>query len=216
MMKLDKTKWTRAAAWAGLSLLSLSVTGSTCLVDKTIEVTAGAEITAEFEARGIVNTFDETRTVDVSTDADLRQVLDDNGFEDEVVAYIEGAFVRVIRKDASATDRTVTGSVTVQKGTGGGTELDLIQNRTVAVNDSALATWTPVPLETAGVTLLNQALADYLLDVYVGAPAPRVPVLTFHSSGTSDPQGVRSDFDWEVKVVMTLVGKKDVTVVDPL
>jgi hypothetical protein len=216
MKSMKMTAWKRAGAWAGLLVLCLSLTGETCTVDKTIEVTVGAEVITKFEARGRINTFDDDRTVDVSSDADIRQILEDNGFDDEVVAYIEGAFVRVIKQDNNATDRTVTGTVTVERGTGGGTPVDLIRDQSAAVNDSSLATWVPVPLESAGVSLMNTALAQYLVDLYFGDPNPEEPVLTFHIDGVSTPQGVRSDFDWEVKVIMTLVGKRTVTVVDPL
>jgi hypothetical protein len=216
MKKQFDPKWKRAAAWAGLFVLCLGLTGETCTVDKDIEVTAGAEVVATFEARGQVNTFDDSRTVDVATDADLRQILDDNGFDTQVVAYIEGAFVRVIKQDNNATNRTVTGSVTVEEGPGGGTPVNLILNQSASINDAALATWTPVPLESAGVSLINAALAQYLLDIYLGDPNPEEPVLTFHVNGVSTPQGITSDFDWQVKVIMTLVGKKKITVIDPL
>jgi hypothetical protein len=208
--------WKRVASWAGLFVLCLTLTGETCTVDKTIEVTAGAEVIAQFEARGQINTFDESRTVDLATDADLREILEDNGFEDEVVAYIESAFVRVIKRDNGAAGRTVTGTVTVETGSGGGTPVNLILNQSAQINDEALAEWTAVPLESAGVNLINAALTQYLLEIYLENPNPQEPVLTFHVNGVSTPQDVTSDFDWEVKVVMTLVGKKEITVIDPL
>jgi hypothetical protein len=216
MRRITMTPWKRAGSWAALLVLCLALTGETCTVDKTIEVTVGAEVIARFEARGSINTFNDDYTVNVATDADIRQVLEDNGFEDEVVAYIEGAFVRVTKQDNNATPRTVTGTVTVEEGPGGGTPVDLLVNASAAVNDPALANWIPVPLQSAGVDLMNDALEEYLLDLYLGDPSPDEPVLTFHISGVSEPPQVETNFDWEVKVIMTLVGKKDVTVVDPL
>lgn len=208
--------WMRAGAWIGLGLLCLSVTGETCTEDRDIEVTVGAEIMARYEARGIINTFDGTHTVNVVSDADLARILEDNGFEDQVVAYIEGAMVRVVQRDNGAPGRTVEGTVTVQLGAGGGPESNLIVQQTATINDPALANWVPVPLEPAGLNLINQALTSYLVQVANGNPNPVEPVLTFHSYGNSSPQGVSSSFDWEVKVIMTLVGTKTVTIIDPI
>lgn len=211
-----KNTWKRGLAWSALGLLCLAMTGETCTEDRDIEVTVGAEITARYEARGVINNFDGYYTVNIVSDADIAQILEDNGFEDDVIAYIEGAMVRVVQRDNGAPGRTVQGTVTVQLGAGGGPESNLILSQSAAINDPALASWVPVPLEPAGLNLINQALTSYLLQVAAGNPNPVEPVLTFHSSGTSNPQGVSSDFDWEVKVIMTLVGTKKVTVIDPI
>ena len=180
-----------------------------------IEIVVGAEVGAEFQARGSINTFNDEAVLNVATDADLRQILDDNGFEGLVVAQIEAAFVRVTKQDDNAADRTVTGTVTVRR-TGTVVESALITNVTEPINDASLADWQPVPLETAGVSLINQAMAEYLLDLYNNVAVPREPNLTFTISGTSSPQGVTTNFDWEVKVKMNLVGSKSITVIEPI
>ncbi len=214
MQHANRNHLKRALSWIGLAVLSLSVTGETCTKDRDVQVTVGAEVVATFEARGVTNAFDGERQVNVETDADIQQILDDNDFEGQVIAYIESAFVRVIRQDSNTSERTVTGSVTVRR-QGDVAEQPLITGQSAEINDPALAEWAPVPLEASGVNLINEALQEYLLGIFQGgSPAP--PLLVFHASGVSEPQGVESDFDWQVKVVMTLVGTKEITIIEPL
>lgn len=205
----------RIFSWVGFLVLCMGLTGETCTEERGIDVVVGAEVVAAFEARGILNTFNDQVTVNIATDADIKQILEDNGFEDRVIANIEAAFVKVVKRDTNATDRTVTGSVTVSPA-GINAPVPLITNASEAVNDESLADWKPVPLEAAGVNLINEALLNYLLDIYNGVANPREPNLTFAITGVCSPPNVQTDFDWEVKVRMTLVGKKEVTVIDPI
>lgn len=215
MKRSNRINGKRILSWAGFLVLCLGLTGETCTEERNIDVVVGAEVIAGFEARGILNNFDDQVTVNVATDADIRQILDDNGFEGKVIANIEAAFVKVIKRDQNAANRTVTGSVTVAPA-GGGTPAPLITNASEAVNDESLADWKPVPLQAAGVDLINQALLNYLTDIFNGVPNPREPNLTFAITGVCTPQNIQTDFDWQVKVRLTLVGKKEVTVVDPI
>ncbi len=214
-MKIDRSSVKRALSWAGFLALCAGLTGETCTEDRTIEIVVGAEIVAAFEARGIINTFEETASYDIANEAEIRDILDDNGFESLVIANIEAAFVRVTKRDENATDRTVTGSVEVRR-TEDPVFVDLISDASEAVNDESLADWKAVALEAAGVNLINQALQDYLADLYNEVADPREPNMTFRITGTCEPQGVETDFDWEVKVRLTLVGERTVEVIDPI
>ncbi len=202
-----------ALRWVGLAVLFLGLTGETCTEDREIEVVVGASVFATFEARGIVNTFHGEKVVDIATDADVRQILEDNGFEGHVIVRIESAFYRVVKKDQNATDRTVTGTVTVRRE--GGADMPLLSG-SAPVNDDALAAWTPAPLDAAGVTLINATLQDWVNQIVAGNPNPPSPVVIFTTDGTSSPQNISTDFDWEIQVKMTLAGKKTVKVIEPI
>ena len=205
---------TRALAWLGLVALSLPLTGGTCTEDRTIQVAANAEVTVTYPARDAIGSFEGSWLVNLATEADIGEILKDNGFEGRVVAYIEGAFVRVTRRDDVAAERTVTGTVAVAEN--GGAEFPLITDQSFVVEDPSEAEWRPVPLEEPGVSLIHDALEEYLTDIYEGQPEPTEPVLRFHVSGALEPQGVASDFDWEVRMVVVLIGEREVTIVDPL
>ena len=196
--------------WSAFLVLCVGLSGQTCLDERCVELVVGATVTAPFQARGSENVHQDTEVVDLIENADIKQVLADNGFEDMVVAYIESVFYRVTKQDAGAANRTVSGYVTVDG-------MNLIEYQAVAVNNPALADWTPSPLEQPGVDYINSKLLDYFYDIFVnGIPDPPHPVVTFECAGTSTPQDIPTNFDWEVRVKLVLVGENCLEVVDPL
>jgi len=210
MKRMNRTKAKKVLRWAGFFVLCVGLTGETCLEERGVEVVVGASVTAPFEARGEQNVHHDTYVANLIENADVQQILEDNGFEDMVAAYIESAFYRVTKQDAGAADRMVSGYITVDG-------KNLIQYASIAVNDPTLADWTPVPLVEEGVDYINGLLADYFIEMFVnGNPNPPEPMVTFECGGTSEPQGTPTDFDWEIRVKLVLVGKTEVEVLDPL
>ncbi|MBD3161387.1 MAG: hypothetical protein GF346_04205 [Candidatus Eisenbacteria bacterium] len=201
---IDRMKRLRALRWAGFLVLCLGLTGETCLEEKGIDVVVGANVTALFEARGSENVYNDQTVVNLTEDADIQQILEDNGFDEKVVGRIESAFYRVVKQDAGAPDRTVSGEITVDGNT-------LIEYQSVWVNDPELADWTAAPLTQEGVDYINQILETYFTDIFLGN-VPTDPVVTFSISGTSTPTNVETNFDWEIRVKLTLVGKQYVEV----
>jgi len=209
MKKINRAGTFRALRWAGFLVLCFGLTGETCLKDRVVELVVGAEIIAEFQARGSENHHSSDDVVNLIENADIQDALTKNGFEGLVVGYIQSVFYRVVREDP-ATDRTVSGFVTVDG-------LNLIEYTSVAVNDPSLAMWTPAPLEQSGVDYMNGLLADYFEALLIdGNPSPPEPTVTFHSEGVSSPTDVPTNFDWEIRVVLTLVGVTEVTVIEPI
>ena len=204
----DRMKQKRAVRWAGLVVLCLGLTGQTCLEEKGVDIVVGANVIAAFEARGSENVYSDETVVNLTDEADIERILEDNGFDDKVLGRIESAFYRVVKQDQGASDRTVSGEITVDGNT-------LIAYQSVWVNDPTLADWTPAPLTQAGVDYINQRLEQYFTDIFLGNPLTD-PVVTFRIEGTSTPATVATNFDWEVRVKLTLVGKKYVKVPDPL
>ena len=210
MKKMNRSDVMKVLRWAGFLVLCVGLSGQTCLDERCVEMVVGATITASFEARGSENVHNDVAVVDLIDNADIKQVLADNGFEDMVVAYIESVFYRVTKRDAGAPDRTVSGYVTVDG-------MNLIEYQSVAINDPTLADWTPAPLEQAGVDYINGLLLNYFMDIFInGIPDPPHPIVDFECAGTSEPQGVPTDFDWEVRVKIVLVGENCLEVVDPI
>jgi hypothetical protein len=210
MKKMNRSDVMKVLRLTVLIVLYIGLTGQSCLEDRCVDLVVGANVTAPFEARGSGNVYSDVVVVDLVNNADIQQVLEDNGFDDMVVAYLESAFYRVTKQDAGASDRTVSGAVTVDG-------RDLILYQSVAVNDPALANWVPVELQAAGVDYINGLLLTYFTDIFInGNPDPPHPVVTFECGGTSDPQEVPTNFDWEARVKLTLVGKTCLQVIDPL
>jgi hypothetical protein len=194
----------RLFRFLGLALFFLGLTGTTCIEERIVEVVVGGELIAEFDATGQVNVFDDAESILIDDQVNLDEILQENGIESIQDVSVQSAFFRVTQKDPTP-GRTISGAVTV--GRDGNPESELIHYSSVMVNDDAHIDWTPVPLEQAGVDVLNSILDELV----TGASNLAV---TFHSSGTSTPLNVESNFRYEVKVRFNVVGLVKVDVVD--
>lgn len=188
----------------GLAILFLGLTGTTCIEERVVEVVVSSELVAEFVAAGQINVYDDEKSILIDDQINLDQILQDNGIESIKEISVQSAFFRVTQQDP-APGRTISGTVTLRRA--GDPESALIQYSSVLVNDPVNASWTPVPLEQAGVDVLNSLLVQLL------AGSTNLAV-TFHSSGTSTPLGVGTDFRYAVKVRFNVVGVVKVKVVD--
>jgi hypothetical protein len=206
MNKITNPKQTLTIArWLALGILVLGLTGATCTEERGVDIVVTTELIAQFQADGSINVIHDEQTVDVTDEIDLQSILDDNGYDEVKSGKIESAFYRVIEKDP-VDGRTISGDVTVRKDPG--TDQTLISYTNVAVNDPALEDWTPVPLEAAGVAVMNQAINSVIADLPTS--------LTFTADGTSNPQGSPTNFVWEVKLRVNFIVTKTVEVIDPI
>lgn len=191
--------------WMLLGVLFIGLTGATCTEEKDIEIVVTTEITAHFVADGQINVINDSVEINVTEEIDLDQILADNGYDEVKSGSVEGALYRVVEKDPVA-NRTISGTVGV--GPSGGTGQTLIEYQSVAVNDPSLEEWTPVPLESGGVAVMNGAIAN----VIAGLPVN----LTFTVDGTSTPQGQETNFAWDVKLRLKFIVTKNVEIIDPI
>jgi hypothetical protein len=198
----------RGLQWGGLTLLCVGLMGADCLEERGIEIVAGANVESCFEARGSDNTFSETRTIDLVADADIRKILDDNGFDGKVVGQLESAFFIITKPE---TGRVISGSVTVN----GQPFIGSQDFNNIAIDEPEYSDWSGVELQEPGVNEINAILEEYFTAVYNGTNPPPTTV-TIEIDGVSTPVDVATDFDWCVRLKLTLVGKKEIEVIDPL
>jgi hypothetical protein len=193
---------------------ALSLTGCPLIPEineKIIELVAGGSTTVSFEALGTLNVHDDTETVDISADFDLQQVLDDAGIDvsDVTDVSVSGVSYRVTKVDPEPNRQITNGNVTVARG--GGAEQAIITNFDVMVN--AATNWETAPVSAAGITLMNQLLDDLLLEAQTGVPASNTAI-TYHVTGNSLPGNIGTDFVWEIKVDVNVVGTVTIDVVE--
>jgi len=196
----------------GLAALSM---GAGCplvpkISDKVIELAVGGSTTTTWGASGLIDVYSDNQTVDLST-LDLPSIISGAGIDASDIESVKvvGISYRVTRKDPLTTRTIQGGTVSVQRT--GGAVTPLVTSFSVRVDADSLATYQTAPLDAAGVTVLNGILADLLLDAQ-GTPASNTSV-KYVVAGTSTPVGVNSDFEWQLKLDVSIVGKKKIKVV---
>ena len=208
MKVLQANSKKRVLRFAGLGLLILAVTGSTCTKDVNSEIVISVDVTAPFHAEGKTNQYSDTAHVDLGAEVNLPKILADNGIESIQEIAVESVFYDVTVPD-SVTTRTVTNNlITVHKDQGA--ESTLFQVTSVLVDDPAIRdpNWGTAPLERGGVNVLNAALAELVHNT-------GDPQLTFRLGGTSSPTNVKTNFWWQARVRLKVVGVRKVTVLSP-
>ncbi len=201
---------------AGLALVALTAMGSGCplipeVKEKTIELAIGGSTTADFEAVGLINFHNDTQVVDLSEGIDLAALVDDAGIDVSNVKDIKisGLSYRTTRPDPTAGRAIVDGSVTVARGAGA--PVSLVDSFDADVNSAT--SFQTAPVNPAGVALLNGVLADLLNELKTRTPATNT-VLTIHVTGGSSPSGIATDFEYQLKLDVSMVGTIDVSVVE--
>ena len=107
--------------------------------------------------------------------------------------------------------------VTVQRFTGlppGGTsigdEVVIVQNVNELVNE--VIEFKPAEISSEGVDLINGMLEEYLAAVQARVN-PSNMTIKYHVTGQSFPQGIATNFRWELKIDISIVGKVKVDVI---
>ncbi len=194
-----------------LSLAALALTAqvmaSGCLLfpelkDKIVELATTGTVTADFHAQGIVNTYTEIKTINIRDSVDIAKVLTDAGIDvaDVKKITVGGVAYRITVADPTTGRQITNGSITVQRQ--GGLAADLVTNLTA--NADAVTGWITPTLDPAGVTELNNLLADILTELQGGAAANEV--ITYTVSGNSVPVDVSSDFKYQLRLTISVVG----------
>ncbi|MEO5619170.1 MAG: hypothetical protein ABIS67_15475 [Candidatus Eisenbacteria bacterium] len=191
--------------------LALAMVGSGCILipeieERVVELAVGHSIVVPFTSFGEINTHDETETVNVALDVSLDQILADKGISAADVKDVKlaGVAYRVTQGEAG---RTITGGTVEFRrhptAVPTGTFLPLITS--FNADAGAPTAWITVPLNSTGVADLNVLLAD-LLDEAKGNGAAANTWVTYHVNGTSNPIADPTDFKWEFRLSLTIVG----------
>jgi hypothetical protein len=189
---------------AALVLLAMT-TGTGCLLfpqlkDKVVDLVTGGSVTADFQARGELNVHNQLKTIDIRDSIDIADVLDDAGIDVSDVKRITvgGISYRITKAEAG---RSITsGNITIQRL--GGPVATLVSD--FSADASALTGWLSPTLDAAGVGEVDALLAEILAELQGGGSANTV--ITYHVSGLSVPADVGTDFDYQLRLTVSIVG----------
>jgi hypothetical protein len=191
-----------------LLLPTLLVLGSTsCLMkEKVIELVLTGSTSAEYSYNNITEEYD----VDVELDftEELTQILEDADISREEIgsAYLVGVEYGAI--SLTGHDWTVSGHIQIDRDGTGFQDLVIYTDQSI---EAVLGQRLSAPLETAGVTVINEAMNDFLTG--------DSPVLTLKLLGgnvTPDPSaGDPIVFTWKAWLTMQLTVEQTLDVPDP-
>jgi hypothetical protein len=197
----------RLATVLGVALLVPMFT-SGCLTtptiaDRVVDLVTTQSVTEGFTADGTNNITVDTKTIDINNEINISDALSNAGIDVSDVSSISVSNVayRITRGDTNAADRTIDGNV--QVACQGHASVGLIDHFTGAAG--APTDWTYPVLNSAGVGQINALLADLLTQVKGGATANST--LTYTINGVSSPTSVATDFDYELRLTINIVGK---------
>jgi hypothetical protein len=186
----------------------LALRGDSCfLKNKNIDVPFRGDVTMQFTSQGTM----DAAVVPVDFGQELDDVENDVGSDvDSLVTFgIEGGFWRLVENRGDP-GTTVTGSIRVTR-LSTGASADVVSPTSVAV-ESIGHDFQNAPLNAAGTDLILQGFDEYVAWRNAGKVGTR-PDLRYQFTWSSQGSG-NVDFDWEAKVVFTLVGVFQVEVPD--
>lgn len=192
--------------------LALALTAGTCTSDKIVELVIGVPTTAEFIASGDVNTYDDTQTVDVKEDLDLESELDDAGIDPADVHEVQlvQVFYRITQPEAG---RSITDGALEFTRPGAASPGPHLVISGFTADASAATDWIDVSeLLQPGINQINDFLAEYLAELKGTGPPVSNTTFEYHVSGNSIPASTPTDFRWELKLVIQVVGEREFTV----
>ena len=187
-----------------VALAAMAVPG--CLDEKVLEIVLTGETYADFQQDEDTENFVEPAVLDMGQE--IRDILEDNGYStDDILELYVMSTSYGVTSFSQAHDWSIGGRIDV---TYNGTTETAITYTSQSVQ-GALGQKIPAELQVDAVTLMNQALQDFLN----GAN----PVLTFtvvNGSVTPAPSGAdRMIFDWRAWLAIQVVIEETVEVPDP-
>jgi hypothetical protein len=204
----------RIALVAGL-LLAAQVVGTGCILvpkleDRNVRLVVARIATVPLHATGSTNTFAGANTVDLRDSVDLASAVDAAGIDlskvDKVV--LTKVEYRVVVADANPSRQITNGNVQVSVGSGSLTPLMTGFSHSAA----AVTPWLTAPLNSAGVTQINNLLAAILTELQGGAAADQH--IGYAVSGTSAPTSAATDFWYEIRITIQVSGTQAVKILN--
>jgi hypothetical protein len=192
-------------------LVLLTFGGSGCLLEqKVLDIVFTGRTCAEFEENHTSAGWTTSSTVDYADE--IRGILIDNDIDIDRIkeAMLVSASYEVTDIFEPAYDCTLSGHITVQRGMGAAKTLVSYTSQSL---QDALDNSTAAILDTAGVAVIDAALADFLMNPYASI------VLTFAvENGSVVPPPTPEDplhFIWEACVQLHMVYSEEFDVPDP-
>jgi hypothetical protein len=198
----------RLFTFALLAAALLALRGESCFLhNREIEVPFRGDVVTQYTSQG----NEDFAIVTIDLGAELEAIEDDvDAAVDSLVSFdVEGGFWRLVENRGDP-GTTITGSITIQRLPLGSTAY-IVSPTTVAI-ESVGTEFVPAPLNEAGVDILLAGFQEYLDWRNSGRIGPR-PVINYLFTWSSAGSG-NVDFDWEAKLVFTLVGVFEVEVPD--
>jgi len=192
-------------------LLSVLIGGSGCILDeKIVELVLTNETYADFAEYDSSDSWTHPDTLD-NYGADLDEALADAGYDrsDIKSATLMAGHYGVTRFSHSH-DWQISGRIEVQRIDVPGAAATII-NYTGASVQGALGQKIPVSLNSAGVTVINNALADF-----INGANPVLVLTVVNGDVTPDPTPAdKIDFDWRAWITIQILLETNVEVPDP-
>lgn len=188
--------------------LVLPLTAATCTSDKLVELVIGVPTTAEFIASGETNFHDDTETIDVKEDLDLAAELEDAEIDPNEVEEVQlvQVFYRITQPEAGRSIENAFLEFTRLGAANPGPHL-VVDGFTA--DCSAATDWIDVTeLLQPGINEINDFLDELLVELQGGAPVANTQ-FEYHVRGNSVPAATPTNFRWEVKLVIQVVGERE-------
>jgi hypothetical protein len=193
--------------WLPVVLLLASQTLGGCVLfpelkDKIVDLVTGTSVKVSFPVNGLIDVYNDSKTINIRDSVDIGKVINDAGINisDVKSITVSGVAYRITQADTDPS-RQINGAV--QVAASGGPLTNLIDNFNAACGKKT--GWNKVTLDPAGVTQLNHLCAAILAELQGGPAADEH--LGYSVAGTSTPIGVNSDFAYEIRLTINIVGK---------
>lgn len=188
--------------------LALPLTAATCTSDKIVQLVIGVPTTAEFVASGETNFHDDTDTINVKEDLDLEAELEDADIDPMDVEEIQlvQVFYRITVPEAGRSIENGFLEFTRPGAASPGPHL-VVDGFTA--DASAVTDWIDLTeLLQPGINEINDFLDECLAELQ-GGPAVTAGTFEYHVRGNSVPAATPTNFQWEVKLVIQVVGERE-------
>ncbi len=171
------------------------------LKDKVVELATSGSVITDFHAEGSNPSFTQDTTIDIHDSIDIAKVLSDAGIDASNVKSMTlgGVAYRVTVADPDPSKQITNGNVTVTRA--GGVAANLITGFNAHVG--AVTGWQTPTLDPAGVTQLNNLLADILGELQGGSAANEQ--ITYHVDGGISP-AANTSFQYQLRLTLSIVG----------
>lgn len=192
------------------ALVAVQFLASGCILtptieDRVVELVVTNSVTTTLHASGSTNVLTSNPSSSLIPTSDILSAIDDAGIElDSLVSIsLQKVDYRVTTPDPVAA-RTINGSIRIGFGSSASVTPGTTLISSFTGGAGAVTPWTNVALTPAGVTLINNTLTTLLGELKSHTAATHY--VGYDATGTAAGGGT-TNFDYEVRLTMNVVGK---------